>query len=261
MKQYIFAFLLITVIAGLNKTFAEDLSPLRLLKKSKQLLLVVSADWQVSQGMMQRYARDTAHYRWVSVGTPIPVVIGKNGMAWGVNVSNAIPLSGPKKKEGDGRTPAGAYNLGLAFGFAFNPQQKIPDIKLGYFPLTAASICVDDPTSPYYNQLLNSSSISSWNSQTTGENMLYAVPQYTWGIVVNYNTMHKPGAGSCIFMHVWKTPAKGTAGCIAMEQNKIINILGWLDRNKMPVIVILPKEMYVKLQSTWNLPHLTGKLK
>ncbi len=234
------------------------LSGPKLLHNSRQLLLVLSPTWNSFQGTLQLYQRPALNNRWrlVSKG-PIPIVLGKNGMAWGPEVSQWYPLSATEqqKQEGDGRSPAGIYPLGTAFGFAPNAR-SIPHMNWPYLPLTNTSICVDDKKSSYYNQLIDSATMNNWDPNTSGEHMLEIVPQYTWGSVIRYNETNTVGNGSCIFMHVWKSPEAGTTGCVAMEQDELVHILSWLDPAKKPVIVVLPQAVYNDVQSQWGLPML-----
>ncbi len=62
---------------------------------------------------------------------------------------------------------------------------------------------------------------------------------YQYGIVIGYN-MHPviPGAGSAIFMHVWRRYDSPTAGCVALNQRNLRKILRWLDRQYQPVIIL-----------------------
>jgi L,D-peptidoglycan transpeptidase YkuD (ErfK/YbiS/YcfS/YnhG family) len=39
--------------------------------------------------------------------------------------------------------------------------------------------------------------------------------------VVDYPTDGKVRAGSCIFMHVWRSPTSGTAGCVSMPEARV----------------------------------------
>ena len=55
------------------------------LSQSQQLLLVLSKNWQAQTANLQRYQRDFTYQTWSPVGKPIPVVIGKTGMGWGIN--------------------------------------------------------------------------------------------------------------------------------------------------------------------------------
>ncbi len=218
------------------------------LKNSRQLLRVLTPEWNSTQGVLTYYERTSLHQPWHQVGQAIPVVVGKNGMAWG---KEWINQSGKIKKEGDGRSPAGIYSLGSAFGFA-SDSRAITQTNWPYFPLKKSSICVDDETSPYYNQLMDRASVSHWNPKTRGEYMLHFSPEYTWGVVIQYNKNNKKGAGSCIFMHVWKNHSQGTAGCVAMAQDNLIQLLRWLNPAKVPVIALFPQGVYHPLQNKWE---------
>jgi len=224
-------------------------TPQQLLSNNKQLIIVSTPNWNSINGQMQRFERNSTQDAWKAVGKPIAVVIGKNGMGWDAHFKNKQDQS-VIKREGDGLTPMGIYGIGPTFGFNEKSNNKI-----SYFPLTDTSVCVDDVKSTYYNQLIDSASVpkKDWDS---GEQMRQ-VPQYKFGVVVQYNTAPEtPGAGSCIFMHIWKSPTSGTAGCIAMEESNLKTSLNWLDPKKNPLIAIFTMQDYKKVKSAWKLPSI-----
>jgi len=249
-KKIIVLFFIIYFLKFLIPCSASELPPSPL-KKSQQLLLVLTPHWHSKQGILTYYERASIHQPWHSIGHAIPVVVGKNGMAWGEEWHSP---SGKIKQEGDERSPAGIYTLGRAFGFAPNAH-AISSFHWPYISLKPSSICVDDETSPYYNQLIDIKKISAWNPRTRGEHMLDFPLQYSWGTIIDYNKNNKKNSGSCIFMHVWKKHTQGTAGCVAMAKNNLITLLRWLNPAKKPVIVLFPKSVYDKLQSSWSLPE------
>ena len=65
--------------------------------------------------------------------------------------------------------------------------------------------------------------------------------QYEVGIVVAHNTEGKSKRGSCIFLHVKKSQEDPTAGCTAMSLEEISKISEWLDRDKKPLLIQIPK--------------------
>jgi len=73
-------------------------------------------------------------------------------------------------------------------------------------------------------------------------------------MVVEHNAAAVPGAGSCIFLHIWGGPAKGTAGCTAMAEEDLVRLLGWLDHKESPRLVQLPEAEYARLRAAWSLP-------
>jgi L,D-peptidoglycan transpeptidase YkuD (ErfK/YbiS/YcfS/YnhG family) len=91
------------------------------LARSTQIIVVTTPSWNTVEGRLQRYERATTHEKWRPVGEPISIVVGKNGLGWGIGVmatSDATVRSAadPVKREGDGTSPAGVFTLGAAFG-------------------------------------------------------------------------------------------------------------------------------------------------
>ena len=60
------------------------------------------------------------------------------------------------KKEGDGRAPAGAFDLRLVTGYA---PSAPPGTRMPYRQATESLECVDDPTSAFYNQLADTTRV------------------------------------------------------------------------------------------------------
>jgi D-alanyl-D-alanine dipeptidase len=123
-----------------------------------------------------------------------------------------------------------------------------------YIPLTPSIECVDDPTSHFYNRIVDRASVSTdWNSS---EKMASAGAAYRWGAVIDHNANAVPNVGSCVFMHIWAGPGQGTAGCTAMPQDQFEPILAWLNPAAKPILVQLPVAQYDKLKKPWHLPKL-----
>jgi L,D-peptidoglycan transpeptidase YkuD (ErfK/YbiS/YcfS/YnhG family) len=78
---------------------------------------------------------------------------------------------------------------------------------------------------------------------------------YKWLLVVGYNKKDPhPGSGSCIFIHIWRAPGKGTAGCTAMAEKDLVEILQWLKLEENPALVQLPLPVYKQYWKEWQLP-------
>ena len=228
------------------------------LASATEIIVVTTSDWNSVNGTMRRYERRNSHQKWVPTGQPVPVVVGKNGLGWGsgvvsVDAPGLRAASDPIKKEGDGKAPAGVFQLSRAFGYA--PREP-PESKMPYVPLTASVECVDDTNSKFYNQVVDRGTVTpDWNSS---EQMLRSDELYRWGIMVDHNSNPtRAGAGSCIFMHIWRGPGQGTVGCTAMPQDEIENVLAWLDPARNPLLVQLPEQQYKSLQKKWGLPAAT----
>jgi D-alanyl-D-alanine dipeptidase len=224
------------------------------LRTSTQMLVITTADWNAVPGTLQRYERASARKKWKKAGAPIAVVVAKNGLAWGAGVAapaKSSPLD-PVKQEGDTRAPAGLFRLSTAFGYA---AEKPATWKMPYVALTPTVECVDDPHSKYYNRVVDRATVTpDWNSS---EHMLYSNGQYRWGLVVDHNTDPvTPGAGSCIFLHIWLGTGEGTVGCTAMAQENVEALLASLDPARQPLLLQLPRTQYQKLKKPWKLPAL-----
>jgi D-alanyl-D-alanine dipeptidase len=135
------------------------------LAHSTQMIVVTTSNWDAVEGRLQRFERASTHAAWRQAGEPIAIVVGKNGLGWGIGLAGADAsvrvAQEPVKREGDGKSPAGIFDLGTAFGYA---QQPLPGLKLPYLTLTPSIECVDDTSSKYYNRIVDRSNITpDWN--------------------------------------------------------------------------------------------------
>ena len=242
-RTALLAVVLVTAVASLRA------APPPLVRDANQLLLVVTPDWNTVQGELRRFERGNLDAPWRAVGAPGLIVVGKNGTAW--DPLAAQPVPGPVKAEGDGRSPAGVFPLGKAFGYA--PAAEAAWLKLPYLPVTEGVECVDDSASSLYNQVVDRRTIKTpdWNSS---EKMREVGEAYRWGVVVNYNTPAVPKRGSCIFLHIGGEQGKGTAGCTAMAPDFLREVMAWIDPGRKPVLVQLPRAAYDALKPAWSLP-------
>jgi zinc D-Ala-D-Ala dipeptidase len=202
--------------------------PVDSLAGSRQALIVVTDAAGVTSGTLHRWERDRDGGRWREVGVEVPVVLGRKGVA-----------PDGEKREGDGRSPGGAYSLGTAFGFAGSADFRVP-----YRQLKSTTECVDDSASRYYNQIVDRDGVPAvdWSSSEK----MRAVDQYRWGLVVNYNTPAAAQRGSCIFLHIWSGPSSTTAGCTAMKQEDLETVLRWLDPAANPRLVQFTRDDYMR---------------
>jgi L,D-peptidoglycan transpeptidase YkuD (ErfK/YbiS/YcfS/YnhG family) len=160
--------------------------------------------------------------------------------------------TGPAKREGDGRSPAGVFELGTLRGYASTPPAGS---KLPYEASGPDQRCVDDPASPFYNRIITTHSSSSFRS---AERMRRDDSAYTLAIDVDHNRSPvTPGHGSCIFIHVWAAPDRPVTGCTGLALPDVTQLARW--RAPGAVMVALPLEEYKALRGVWALPsHGSG---
>jgi L,D-peptidoglycan transpeptidase YkuD (ErfK/YbiS/YcfS/YnhG family) len=162
------------------------------------------------------YAIEKHEGHWQNAFEPFNAVIGKKGFA-----------SEGEKREGDGKTPSGIYPLKLTFGYDESAKTKMP-----YRQAMEDDIWVDDPNADDYNR---------WTKKQETKAASYEIMKrnddlYKYGIVIEYNT--EPvikGNGSAVFLHIWKGEGIPTAGCVAVSEEDILKILGWLDPAASPL--------------------------
>jgi L,D-peptidoglycan transpeptidase YkuD (ErfK/YbiS/YcfS/YnhG family) len=155
---------------------------------------------------------------WAVARPAMDGVVGRTGLA-----------APGAKREGDGHTPSGVYQIGTAFGY--EPQIET---GLAYRRATADDFWVDDPDSPQYNRWVTGPPMAKSFERLRRDDDLYK-----YAAVIEYNTDPVvPGRGSAIFLHVWGGRDSPTAGCVALSEENVRALLRWLDRSQNPVIVL-----------------------
>ena len=130
--------------------------------------------------------------------------IGKNGIG--------------KTKEGDGKTPIGVYRFIKAFGILENFDTKMEYTKIGN-----NHYWVDDGKSNYYNQFIEIEKVKKdWSS---AEHLCEYGESYHYVLATSYNVEGIPGKGSAVFLHCMSNESGDTAGCIAIPEIYMKNLL------------------------------------
>lgn len=234
------------------------------LQDHRQMIVVTTEGWDATQGQLQAYVRTAKG--WKAQGEAFDVAVGRSGSAWGVGLVPAANGDGPQqpgepvKQEGDGRSPAGIFAIGPAFGYAPGVTSGLP-----YQPMRDTSYCMDVPDSPYYNRIVDAEVVGAEAVEGSTEPMRLDLHnkgdvRYREGFVIEHNPRATPGRGSCIFAHLWRAPGEATAGCTAMEPARMTTLLAWLNASARPRFVLLPRAEYQRLQAEWQLPVLAGSV-
>jgi L,D-peptidoglycan transpeptidase YkuD (ErfK/YbiS/YcfS/YnhG family) len=243
---------LIVAIAALALAGCASVAPSRgPTAGAGQLVVVTTAGWDAPAGRLRAFEMDGDG--WREIGSTRAVTVGRAGAAWGLGLHPA-QHEGPQKREGDGRSPAGVYAIGAAFGY---PEHV--ETRLGYRGMRESDWCVDVPGSPLYNRIVDAREVGAEAVRESTEPMRRDIhakgdQRYRIGFVIEHNAKGEDRHGSCIFAHVWKSPQDATAGCTAMSDEDMQQLLRWLDRRKKPRFVLLPEAEYARLKAAWRLP-------
>jgi L,D-peptidoglycan transpeptidase YkuD (ErfK/YbiS/YcfS/YnhG family) len=138
--------------------------------------------------------------RWAArfMGRVIPCAVGRGGIRG-------------NKREGDGATPRGVHGV---VGFLYRPDRlgrgRVPDWAL---PIGPRDLWSDDPRHEDYNLMVRAPYSHSH------ERLRRADRLYDLVMITDWNWPRaEAGAGSAIFLHVWRKPRHPTAGCVAFAR-------------------------------------------
>jgi L,D-peptidoglycan transpeptidase YkuD (ErfK/YbiS/YcfS/YnhG family) len=210
-----------------------------LLANSQQLIVVTSENWSADRGTLVLLERNGTT-SWRRASDDVPVMLGRKGLAWGVGLHKARAT----KREGDGRSPAGVFELERVWGgvaarrAAKFPYRQMSDVMEG----------IDDAQSRFYNRFIDVAQIPAQERDwTRTETVRAANPMFRYLVEVKHNWQQRPGYGSNIWLHIWKAPGVATSGCTAMEIAALEQLVHWLDAGKRPLLVQMPRAELVRL--------------
>ncbi len=202
---------------------------------SKQILLVSSEGFNNTKATLKTFER--SKNGWHEVFEPVSVNLGRKGLAWGKGVVEfSHQPDEPLKIEGDGKSPAGLFRLGLFFGYD-EQNFGFPYLKVG-----KNTLCIDDSDSLHYNKIIESTEESRFKSF---EYMKREDRLYRLGITVKHNEDNLKRQGSCIFIHIQRAENSPTSGCTSMQEAELLKIMKWLKEESRPLLLQLPSS-YLK---------------
>lgn len=221
----------------------------------EQVLVGIAPNWNSSYVTLTLYEKKGfAKKTWKAQGSSWKGRLGRNGLVWGRGIHPVVPDNIRTKREGDGRAPAGMFQLGGAYGYA-SSVKKSP--LLPYRQITTRDLWYEDSSSPFYNQ----HRIIEHEPRTTSEKkaqMKQGDHAHSLKLFIEHNSKRtgiSPGAGSSIFFHIWRRDgAAPTAGCTTMSEANLKRLIAAIDPSKNPVYVLLPQAEYTKFRTLWKLP-------
>ena len=219
--------------------------------QSRALLVAIPEAWNSVKASLQLYRRASASSAWSATNAPIPIHLGRRGLAWGRGLHPDQP--GVQKREGDGKSPAGLFLLGnILYGYA--DRSPIPGWR--YRQVTDRDLWIEEPTSSLYNRHLILSSHEPFPPDQHYHLMRQADPAHALKLFIRHNAPPdaKPGAGSAIFFHLCRNADSVTTGCTSMEEPAFRTLLESFQPSDEPVYVLLPRAEYNRLKESWKLP-------
>jgi len=181
---------------------------------AQQLIVVEVADSTDTFAQLQAF--DRVNGRWEPAFAPTTARVGRSGIS-------------ADRHEGDGTTPEGVFTLTEAFGNGPDPGTKLP-----YRPVHDQDYWVTDSSSPYYNTWQSGPPAGRW---TQAEALWTLTQAYHHAVVIDYNRDPVvPGRGSAMFLHVRNE--NPTSGCVAIDLDRLVEIMRWLDPAKAPKVAI-----------------------
>lgn len=189
---------------------AEKIGQLEVAKYTNQIIVVAVVNNNAELCLYENVSNDD----WQLV-FEIDAIIGKNGLR--------------KTKEGDGKTPVGVFIIKDVFGILDNPGTKIE-----YTKVDESYYWVDDSSSKYYNRLVSTDLVrADWLS---AEHIVEYKESYNYVLATSYNSECISGVGSAVFLHCTSNDMETTAGCVAIPEVYMRNILRHLQNNCVLII-------------------------
>lgn len=157
-----------------------------------------------SNAKLDAYQRTAAGWQPLAAG--IRAHVGSAGMA-------------PQAKSGYPATPMGVFTLPFAFGTAPNPGGGLKYVQVGPNHWWSG-----DDRSPTFNTMQVCPKAQCPFNTAESENL--DIPQYKHVVVMGVNAARVPGNGAAFFFHT--TDGGPTAGCVAIDDGSLVQIIRWL---------------------------------
>ena len=227
--KFIYTILLLCFcIIGMKPSFGQLASIhkkeiIQLIKANKEKLnnieqLVVAINNNDSADKAIVIALEKVNKKWKIKLGPVQASIGRTGFA----------LPG-EKIEGDGKSPTGVFGLGQLYTYEASVKTSLP-----YIQTNSEDKWIDDPNHENYNTHIRGNTTAK-----SFEHLKLSSIDYKYCMVIEYNTHPVvKGKGSAIFFHLADANYSPTAGCVAIKESDMDQILLWLDPNKQKAILM-----------------------
>ena len=216
----------------------------------REVVVAIAPGWDSMQGHLQCFRRATGG-QWQAASEPVPVLFGKNGLAWGRGVEGTDE-AGLQKKEHDGRAPAGVFKIGTIYTY----DAALPSgADYPFHTVNDADAWVDDPTSPNYNKHVAIPDVNHPPAWFEKQKMRHGDFAYRWLVEIRHNADPAvPGDGSAIFFHIRRGESRPTSGCTTMAEPNLVKLIQFLRAEDHPRYTLLPWSEYQAKWRGWGLP-------
>lgn len=228
------------MLIGLVSPVSSQATPALLneITESEQVVLVTASSWRATVGTVQVFEKKNKS--WSATQNAVKANLGYGGL-----------VPGNKRQQGTGTTPTGTYAFTSAFGI-----KSDPGTKLSYIKVDNNDAWTYNPKFPSTYNIFQTAN-KNWSSYGNYVEVLSTYrKQYNYVAVLDFNLpagkitkganginrtdqSANTSRGGGIFLHV--SNGTKTAGCIAISEGAMKEILEWLDPKKNPVIVIRVK--------------------
>ena len=203
----------------------EWVADLEQAKDANQLFVVAGVGETTAYVSMHQKDEDG---NWKQIMTT-PGYIGKYGLG--------------KTKEGDAKTPVGAFKFNYAFGIAPDPGCAI-----SYQQVTDDDYWSGDQRDGYgYNTMVSIKDMPDLDTENS-EHIVDYTYHYQYCLNISYNDKCVPGDGSAIFLHCLGPNKPYTGGCVAIPENRMITVM----KNVDPECVVVIDSLKNISPETWD---------
>ena len=192
--------------------------------RALQLIVVSSPSADAQFATVRTYRRSAPGGVWHRVFASWPAEIGYDGLR-------------ANRHEGDGTTPIGMFRIGRTI---YGNRPDPGGLRYRYHRLVCGDWWDEDEFSSRYNRFVHAPCGSTPAFAPRSEALWRSTVAYSYFAVVEFNTRPVRGGadapGSGIFLHAWV--GGPTAGCVALHEAQLLELLRWLRPSADPMIAI-----------------------
>ena len=185
------------------------------------------------------------------VAPAVPVLFGKNGLAWGSGLAGQNE-NGLRKAERDGRAPAGIFRIGKIYTY---DAQLPAGADYPFHQVTTADAWIDDVKQPGLQSFCHDS--RSRESAALVRETKNAAQRFCLSLAGGDPAQFRSARARRGQRDIFSYPARSRsaeAGCTTMAESDLVKLITWLRAPRHPCYVLLPAAEYDAKWQNWHLP-------